>query len=82
MLLFSIINRNFILLISVIFNKKYYILVFNIGAGVAALPFVFAVWFIADSVLAELRKPRLDTELIINIIIMSRDPSGLHHRER
>lgn len=25
---------------------------FNIGAGVAALPFVFAVWFIADSVLA------------------------------
>ncbi|OQO70046.1 hypothetical protein BH747_09060 [Enterococcus villorum] len=25
---------------------------FNIGAGVIALPFVFAIWFIADSVLA------------------------------
>lgn len=25
---------------------------FNIGAGVVALPFVFAIWFIADSVLA------------------------------
>ncbi len=25
---------------------------FNIGAGVVALPFVFAVWFIADSVFA------------------------------
>lgn len=25
---------------------------FNIGAGVLALPFVFAIWFIADSVLA------------------------------
>lgn len=26
--------------------------IFNIGAGVVALPFVFAVWFIIDSVLA------------------------------
>ena len=25
---------------------------FNIGAGVVALPFVFAIWFIADSILA------------------------------